>query len=354
MREATVLLGVDDPGLQDEVHDYLDRCPAVRVVGAASEPEAAERLLRERRPDAVVATPAVAAAMAAPETRLLVVDRRETTESLRSAIRAGARGFYLWPDEREVLGADAEAARVGEATDGSGSVVAVCPARGGVGATFLATNLAAAFARLGASTLLADLDHAHGDTSWVLGGVEAPGAVQDLIPVADELGPEHLERIAGTHPSGFRFAAAAPDSAPIPQTLAPAILAATRRSFALTVVHLPRSLDDTVRAALLHADLVLVVATLDVPAVRAAQRTLELADDGTLRGRCRLVVNRATRGEIAPADAAKALGMPVAGVIPFDRSVERAQNRGELVMARRSGPAARRVLRLATSLMEAA
>jgi pilus assembly protein CpaE len=356
MREATVLFGVGDPALQDEVLDFLDRRPSVRVVGAASDPESLQRATRERRPDVVVADGTIAARATAFEPALLVVERRESTESLRAALRAGARGFYLWPEEREALARDAEAARrEGDLEAGeSGTAIAVYPARGGAGATFLATNLAAAFARLGAGVALVDLDLSHADVSAVLTEPDGEGSLGDLAAVADELSAEHVDRIARSHPGGFRLVTA-PPGAPheVGSGLVDAVVGVLRRSFHITVLHVPRSLDPWARAALDAADLVLLVTTLDVPAVRAGRRALDHLDDGPLRERCRLVVNRATRGELVAGDVAEALGVRIAGVIPFDRSVERAQNRGELVIGR-SGPASRRVLRLAKSLWQEA
>ncbi|MDQ4005029.1 MAG: hypothetical protein M3135_01850 [Actinomycetota bacterium] len=351
MREATVLLGVDDPGLQDEVLDYLDRLPTVRVVGATLDPDAVERSVREREPDAVVATPSMVAAIPRNGTRVLVIDRRESTHALRTAIRAGAASFHLWPEEREALALDARSARRAhsQAQAATGSVVAVCATRGGAGATFVATNLAAAFAALGAETALIDLDFAHGDIASVM---PLPGetTVLDLISVVDEMSGEHLERVARAHPGGFRMLAAPADPTAADPNLVPAMIPVARRTFATTVVHLPRHLDPAVRAAVREADVVLLVSTLDVAAVHGGRRLMDMLAAEGVASRARLVVNRATRGEIVPSDAAETLGIAIAAVIPSDRAVERAQNRGQLVVGR-SGRAARGVLRLARSLL---
>ncbi|MGH2686272.1 MAG: AAA family ATPase [Actinomycetota bacterium] len=351
MREATVLLGVDDPGLQDEVLDYLDRLTSVRVVGAVTDADGVERSVRERRPDAVVVTPSIAGAVAPNGTRLLVIERRESTEALRAALRAGAASFHVWPLEREALGEDARSARrhAPESPSASGSVVAVCATRGGAGATFLATNLAAALARLGARTGLIDLDFVHGDVAAVM-PLPGEGTVLDLLSVVDELSGDHVERISRAHPSGFGLLAAPEEPSETDPHLVAAMIPAARSRFATTVVHVPRSPVTAIRAAVREADVVLLVSTLDVAAIHGGRRMLDsLATDG-VASRARLVMNRATRGEIVPSDAAEALGIPIAAVIPLDRAVERAQNRGQLVIGR-SGPAARVVVRLARTLL---
>jgi pilus assembly protein CpaE len=354
MTQATVLFGVSDAVLQDEVLDFLDRRPSVRVVGAATDPDGLQVAIRDRRPDVVVADGRLAPTGIEPA--LLVIERRESIESLRAALRAGARGFYLWPEEREALARDAEATQRDRDTDadGAGQVIAVYPARGGAGATFLSTNLAAALAGLDVRVSLVDLDVDHADVSSVLTEVDGDGSMSDLAAVADELSPEHVERIARFHPSGFRLLCAPPQvSLDLAPELVEAIVGAVRRVFDVTVLHMPRSVGGWARAALHAADAVLIVTTLDVPAVRAARRALDHLDDGGLRERCRLVVNRASRGELVASDVAETLGLRIGAVIPFDRSVERAQNRGELIVGR-SGPASRRVARLARSLREVA
>ncbi|MGH2724352.1 MAG: hypothetical protein ACRDI0_08820 [Actinomycetota bacterium] len=207
MQETTVVLGVDDAALQEEVLHFLDRRPALRVVGAAADGHRLAREVREAAPDAAVVSPAVLGP--APDldgAAVLVVAERETTEALRTAIRAGARGFYLWPEEREALARDAERAARPRVAEGRtpGRAVAVYGARGGAGVTFLATTLAASFASRGATAVLADLDPVHADVAAALG--IAPGAdvptVAQLRPVLDELAPEHLDRVLYAHPAG--------------------------------------------------------------------------------------------------------------------------------------------------------
>ena len=85
------------------------------------------------------------------------------------------------------------------------SVVAVCGPRGGVGATFVATHLAAAFARSGARTVLVDADWRFADLTVALGvpDDEPVRTVEDLVPVAGELEDRHLDEVLWRHPVGF-------------------------------------------------------------------------------------------------------------------------------------------------------
>jgi pilus assembly protein CpaE len=357
MHEASIVLGMEDLAVQEEVLHFLDRLPRLKVVSAADEASGLARAVREHRPDAAVVSPGLLDGGDVDGAALLVVAARETTSTLRAALRAGARGFYLWPDERERLAQDAErAARPPEERPSPGQAVAVFGPRGGVGATFLATNLAAACAARDADTVLVDLDPFFADVTSAL-GIDEEGAstIAELAPVADELTGEHLDRVVHRHPLGFGTLLA--PHRPLEQGLDPAVVSASVRALRarheVVVLHLPRALDDATRAALEAADLVLLVVTLDVLALRDARRALDLLRASGLDGRCRLVLNRVGRGEVVPDDAERALGLRPVTMIREDRAVRRSQDRGE-VLAGRSTPAARRVAALARHVLDEA
>jgi Flp pilus assembly CpaE family ATPase len=129
-----------------------------------------------------------------------------------------------------------------------------------------------------------------------------------------------------------------------------ALIRLLRDRFSSVLLHLPRALGPSDITALEASEVVLLVITLDVLGLRAARRTVDLLAGAGLDGRCRLVLNRASRGEIVPQDAERVLGLPVAAVIRHDRGVSHAQNRGELV-AGRGSPAGRRVVALAKTVL---
>jgi pilus assembly protein CpaE len=356
MGETTVILGFEDPALQDEVLHFLDRLPRMRVVGAAADRRELERRIRDTRPDAVVVSPPLLNGRADLDgTALLVVAERETTEGLRTALRAGARGFYLWPEEREALAREAErSARATEKEhDAAGRVIGVQGARGGAGATFLATSLAAACAASGKSTVLIDFDTFYAEVTTALGVGNDVRTAADLAPVLDEMTAEHVDRVLYAHPRGFHVLLAPQDPAQAslvgPQGLARAA-EVLRSRFEAIVLHLPRSVDAAL-PGLEVADEVLVVVTLDVLAFRDAKRLLFYLAGLGLEDKCRLVVNRATRSEVVPEDAERVFGMPPTAVLSQDRSVVRVQNRGEVV-SRRSGHLWRQVSALARRFME--
>jgi pilus assembly protein CpaE len=357
MHETSVVLGLEDPALQEEVLHFLDRLPRVRVVGAVQDGPGLARQVREHRPGAAVASPEVASqAVDVDGAALLVVSQVETTEALRAAIRAGAFGFYLWPEERAELGRDAERAdrQIRREAASPGRVVAVYSPRGGGGATFLATNLAAACADRDVETVLVDLDAFGADVTAALGLGQDEGlpTIAELVPVEGEMTEDHVDRVLHPHDRGFRMLLAPPDIGGV--SLGPAgvgsLLRLLRDRFDVVVVHLPRTLGPADQAAIEASDVVLILVTLDVLGIRAARRAVDLFVGLGVEERCRLVFNRVTRGEIVAADAERVLGLPRASLIRNDRAVPRSQNRAELV-AGRGTPAGRRVGALAGTLV---
>jgi pilus assembly protein CpaE len=360
VQEATVVLGLEEQATAEEILHSLDRLPRVRVVGAASDRPGLEREVRRTAPDAVVASPELLSGDLAVGS-VLAVAGTETTAGLRAAIRAGAQGFFLWPEERGSLArAVQRTARRGDAGERPpGKVIALYGPRGGAGVTFLATNLAGACAARGTSTVLVDLDADYADVTVALGIVpNGQPTLADLTPVLDEdeLLPEHVEKVLYEHPRGFRVLLA--PHRPFPgEALAgrhvSGLTAVLRSRFDVSILHLPRSLGEATRAAISSSDRILVPVTLDVLAFRDTRRALDALDDLGLDGRVRLVINRAARSEVIPEDAERVFGLRPSAVIGTDRAVVRSQNRGELLVGR-SGRTARRVSALARTLLEEA
>jgi pilus assembly protein CpaE len=337
---ARIVLGLDSPQLAEEVVDFLDRGGRARVVASASSSGALAAAVREHEPNAVVGSTAmVRSAGGVNGSSFLALETAETLAALRGAMELGARGFYLWPSERAAL-ADAAA---GSAPTKAGppprraSVVAVCGPRGGVGATFVATHLAAAFARSG-STLLVDADWRFADLTVALGvpGDEPHRTVEDLVPVAGELEDRHLDEAVWRHPAGFE-ALLAPDAAPAETVEAAYVAAVTLAAGSrdAVVIHCGRPIDEVAEAVLPLAERIVLVLALDVLSFRGGRRAFEALDALGVASRVGVVVNRAARAELTPKDAAKAFGSTPLAIIPADRRVGRAQDRGHLLRGRR-------------------
>jgi len=352
---ARIVLALEDHEVAEEVMHFLDRTGRARVVATASDERQLAEAVRQLEPHAVVASPRLfGTGDRMNGSALLAVDTRESVQSLRGALRAGARGFFLWPADRDELARAAARVRppAEPARDGNAPVIAVYGPRGGTGTTFVATHLAAAIVRRGRDCVLVDLDLAFGDVTSALGvpADEQVRTMADLVPLLDELAPRHLEGVLWRHPAGFR-ALLAPGEGWETEGIHPrhvrSVIESVRGATEIVVLHIPRGLDDVARAGLDAADRVAVVLNLDVLSFRAAKRAITAAG---IEDRCAFVVNRAVRSQIAPGDVERVFGHAAAAVIPADRAVPAAQDRGRLLPIR--GRTGRAVGRLAARLLE--
>jgi Flp pilus assembly CpaE family ATPase len=348
---ARIVLAVESEQLAQDVIDFLDRSGRAKVVDAVRDPAAVAEVVARERPDAVIGSPAMVAPGSLNGSAFLALDTEESVRVLRGAVDAGARGFYLWPSDRAAL----EAATIrtarphGDRSRTRATVIVVYGPRGGVGTTFVSTHLAAACAALGRETMLIDADPQFGDVAWAL-GVPADVEIRtlsDLEPVTGEVSEEHVRNVLWTHPSGVRtlLAPATPIATGSQDYRGLVDVAAFMSD--VVVVHVPRAIGPEVAEIFESASTVLVVLTLDVIAFRDAKRALEsMAGES----RVEVVVNRAARGLVAPSDVERVFGKPPIAVLPTDRRVRIAQDRGELLPSR--SRMSRAFGRLAARLLE--
>jgi pilus assembly protein CpaE len=345
---ARVVLAVDEHEVAEEVMHFLDRAGGAQVVATAADERQLAEAVRQLEPDAVVASPSLLRRGTPVGRALLAVDTRESVGSLRTAIRAGAQGFYLWPHERDELAAASRRTAVAASNADEGRLIAVIGSRGGAGTTFLATHLAAAFARRRRDCVLIDLDVQFDDIAAAL-GIPIDEPVPTLTDLLADEGVVSMERRPWTHPAGFRVIPGSNGRGPIEIDAddAAAVVDATARASDVVVAHLPRTASPIARAIVARAEEVVVVLTLEVASFRAARRTVATFD---VEERCRFVVNRAQRADIAVADVQRVFGRPALGVVPASSQVRGAQDRGALLPPR--GRVARAVDRIAAALTE--
>ncbi len=228
-------------------------------------------------------------------------------------------------------------------------VLAVTSAKGGCGASLVATNLALALTPYG-ETLLVDM-HVGDAGDDLLLDLLSDRTWADLLPVASELTARHLELTLQTHSSGLRFLAGPAKPQVTDPNVVAALTVAISSPFQWTVLDLPpRPLGD-VEPLLTLADSILLVATADPPALRGAQRRLE-AMDPVVRARARLVLNQFTRSHPAhPASIAAGLHVSLLTALPTDsRAVGFHVNFGHPCVLDRHSTFGRRVAAAARAL----
>jgi len=249
-------------------------------------------------------------------------------------MRQGASEFVLAGDDEGLVRAVREQLRPPR-DERAGTVHCVFPAKGGVGATTVATNLAAALQRAGTRTCLVDLDLNLGDALSFL-DLAGGYALSDVADNMRRLDRSLLDASVPRHVSGVHVLAQShriEDAAHVDARAVSSVLEFLRKHYDAIVVDGLRTFDDLALSALDSAGSVLLVVTQEVPAVRNARRCVELfrrlGHDRLLR----LVVNRHQKGaEISAEVVADTVGLPIAASISNDYpAVVKAVNKGVLL-----------------------
>jgi Flp pilus assembly CpaE family ATPase len=233
------------------------------------------------------------------------------------------------------------------------AVIAVHASRGGAGCTFVATHLARAAVSAERSVVLVDVDPFGGDVATALGiadGTEGLHPVSELCDVVDEMTPGSFTEAVFRHHEGFGVIVAAPPEAPtLEERSVVRVVDLAAASADVVVLHTGLGTDPVTRACLRTADAVAEVLALDIASFRATVRTLaRIASDG-VEDRTSFVVNRASRGEVVPADVERVFGRAPDAVLPLDASVPRLQDHGRLLPPR--ARAARAIARLSDRML---
>jgi pilus assembly protein CpaE len=266
---------------------------------------------------------------------------------LNHALRAGVREVVPTHDAGAIRSAVRHssdlATALRDAGGGSGSavpsstprghVLTVFSAKGGCGKTTLATNLAAALADRGRHEVcLVDLDLAFGDVAIALQLFPAR-TIADAVPLARSLDYTAVQALLTPHSPGLSTLVAPlePGTADtIPATLVAKVLELLRAQFEYVVIDTPPAFDDQVLAAFDVSDVIALIATLDVPALKNLKVTLETMELLNYpRDKWRVVLNRAdSKVGLSMNEVEKSLRTSIALQIPSSRDVPAAINRG--------------------------
>jgi pilus assembly protein CpaE len=280
--------------------------------------------------------------IARPTLGVVLLRRRVDTAVLTQALRAGIREVVGVDDLAAVAEACARSREVSRSLRGGvaegqsgegGMVVTVFSAKGGCGKTTVSTNLAAAAAAGGARRVcLLDLDLAFGDVAIAMQLFPAR-TIADAVGLSSALDESAVRSIVTPHSPNLDtiVAPVEPGTADsIPASVVTELLRVLRTMYDLVVIDTPPAFTDHVLAAFDNSDLYVLLATLDVPAVKNLKLTLEtLTMLGYPREKWRLALNRSdSKVGLSLGDVEKTLKAKIAVEIPSSRDVSASVNRG--------------------------
>ncbi len=365
MTQLSFVIYSEDPASATELRRILEASGHAQVRAVVSDPDELPTAVRAHRPDALFAELGRAPhavldrleTIAAPRPRLLVCGPQEESALILRALKQGAREFLPPAPDPETVRLAVErlalelAPETGERR--RAPVLAVLGAKGGVGATVVACQLAASLQRLGARTALVDLDLPLGDVALHLDARPVHG-LATVAREAHTLDGTYLRGVLHAHPCGVQILAG-------PERIEEAelvrgdhverVLDLLREEFDWVVVDVARSWSETSVRALDLASAILLVTRLDVPTLTRARRQLELLERlGHADAKIHVLANRHPGSHaLSDRDALKFLGQPLEARLPEDdATMARSVNEGRtLAELDPQGPLQRRYLELA-------
>ncbi len=254
---------------------------------------------------------------------------KEISQTLEDEAKAAA-------DAAMAQAAAAQAAAQAAADAPQGKVITVFSTKGGVGKSLVATNLGVALSDAGHRVCLVDLDVNSGDVAIML-QLNPTRTINDLVAFNGQIDEDSLATILTTASDRLSLMAApvrldSPDHAAA--TDVGLMIETLKGMFDFIVVDTSGVFDDHALTALDRTDAIVLVGTLDIPALKAlklATGTLDLLNFG--RDKWKFVLNRADgKVGLTVGEFESTLGLKADATLVSSREVLAAVNRGEALV----------------------
>lgn len=394
-QEKIRVLIVDDISeTRENIQRLLQFDRNIEIVGNASSGRQAIALSQELKPDVIIMDinmPDMDGITATEEIRrkipyvqIVILSVQGDPNYMRRAMLAGARDFLTKPPSIDELTnainragtmAIEEKAKVattytgissGSTASGSsgpqdlGMIVVVYSPKGGTGTTTIATNLALNLAQRDENkVVLVDGSMQFGDVAVFL-NEQIQNSIVDLTTRADELEREVVEDVAFHHSGSNLHIIAAPPRPELADRVIGESFGRTlkylRRMYSHIIVDTSSYLTDAVQNAIDNADLIILITTQTIPAIKNANHFLSLTDASEIkRDRILFVMNKYDkRSSISPERVGDSLRQKIAISIPFEeRLIDYSINRGiPIVLENRTHPVSRAIIMLSDKVQE--
>jgi pilus assembly protein CpaE len=273
-----------------------------------------------------------------PQATILLASPDGSVGFIRQALQAGASDVLSMPLQanelhRALIRSVHAGPRTAPAAESGGDIITICGARGGLGATTLAVNLASKLVAVtGTEVALVDLDLQRGDVAAFM-NLTPHNSLANLAAAPGEIDDVFLASTLTRHPNGV-FVLPAPteieDADSVGDAEIKLALDLLRARFRYTVVDTSRTITGAMLAAVETSRRILLLSDLSVPGIRHARRTVDLFGRlGIPAERVELLVTDAVAGPVSLHDASRAIGKTPFFVIPRDEnSAAEAMNHG--------------------------
>lgn len=327
------LIFAESSETQDRLRDALEVSARSEVQTVTREVTAIGRLVDQHHPDALLVelgekadlTLDAVEALPSPRPLMIAIGPEGDSRLILRAMRCGATEYL--PDTVGAEGLAASITSLGRqeirvATSHHAAVVGVLAAKGGLGGSFVTCQLASTLAGSDTSVNVVDLALRQGDVALYL-DVESSYTLADVARRDGPIDSAYLKTILQARSPKLSVLAA-------PAEIEEAELVTSSRvdtTFDVLMgesdwllVDLSRDFDDITLRTLDRLDLLLLVTTVDIPALHHTRRNLELLDRiGFPMHKVRLLANRDTdHNAVTDKDLSEFVGRPADAKIPND------------------------------------
>jgi pilus assembly protein CpaE len=348
------------------------------VVGEAGYGIEAVTLAKKSNPDVIVIAveePTIRALQTVealsdmlPSTAIIGYSTIRDPEAMRKAMLAGVSDFLAAPVKDEDLInsiytvlAQQERKRqriAGEADEpvAAGSVITVFGAKGGIGKTTIATNVATSLVqKTNQSAVLIDLDTRFGDVG-ILMDIPVERSIADLAVEEDSITSEMVQDCLYEHNSGVYI---------LPAPIRPTdwrnvhaghiekIVSILTQSYDYVVLDTPGTFNDIVARALELASALVLVATVDMASLKDTLLAIDMLRSWNFpQEKIKLVINATNEAtNVNPNEVKRMLGRDVFWSIPYDLNISTATQLGmPIVLANPQSKASESMIEMSFAL----
>lgn len=329
------------------VSETLSKVDYITLVGETDDLEEANYMLGEYNPNIVLLGAnltfdryilAESITSEFPDIAIIMIENELKEDTMYKAIFAGARDVIISPftsaklvdsiyrsyqliKEKNVV--HKEKPITSRRRSGRGHVITVFSTKGGVGKTFLSTNLAISLAKnTDKRVCLVDLDLDFGNTVLAL-NIVPRFTILDIVDDIRNIDQDLIESYLVPHESGIKVLPA--NARPQINEFINAdhieiILRALQGAFDYVVVDMPARFYEPVNPAFQVADLLLMITTPEISTVRNIKASIQTLQELNFpKSKIKVVLNRADdSGQIKPKDVESTLGQSLYSIIDAD------------------------------------
>lgn len=374
-----VLIAERDPGLRSQMRETVGSFKGCEVVGLARDGQETIQMAVLLVPHVAIIShdlPGISALQAceilsalAPDVMAILVSNSKSQDRIDSAMRAGARAVIAKPlDNSQLQTLITELAEVRKRRESPEvldwkdpsrfpRVVSITGAKGGVGKSTVAVNLAVLLAkRLPNRVALLDLYTQFGDVAAML-NITPKHTIADMESVCDEVDTDLVQSYVTKHPSGVHVLTASVTPLPLNAVSSECLdrlLYVLKRTHRYVILDVPPILHEVTLHALAHSNIILLIANLfDLTTATDTKKIYDaLQQEHVSKENIRIVLNRVLKANrLRVADIEQMFGCGILAQIPNDRRLVTAINQGiPLVLSDGDSPIGRSFALLAEAV----